>query len=174
MSVIDPRTEDPVIQPVRPRVKEKRGSTLLNAVLGVAVLLAVGGVAFATGRMTAPAAVAFPNGGPGGGNFPGGPGASPGFGGGNGPGGGFFGAGGLTLEGTVQSNTSDTLTILTTGGQTVEVSLPADTTYHAQAAASGGDVQVGATVQVQLDVRVGQGQGQGQGQIEASDVTIVP
>lgn len=171
MSLIDPRSEDPATQPVRPVVKAKRSSTLLNAVLGAAVLLAVGGVAFAVGRTTAPAAAAFPNGGPGGGNFPGGPGASPGFGG-NGPGGGFLGAGGVTIEGTVESKTADTLTIRTTGGQTVEVSLPADTTYHAQAAASGGDVQVGATVNVQVDVQAGQGQGQGQ--FEASDVTIVP
>jgi hypothetical protein len=172
MSLIDPPRESPGSPPVRPVVKAKGGSTLLNALLGAAVLLAVGGVAFATGRMTAPVAAAFPNGGPGGGNFPGGPGASPGFGGGNGPGGGFLGAGGITIEGTVESRTEGSLTIRTTGGQTVEVSLPADTTYHAQAAASGTDVLVGATVNVQVDLQAGQGQRQGQ--FEASDVTIVP
>jgi hypothetical protein len=162
---------DPRVERVPPTVKAKRGSNLLNALLGLALAFAVGGVAFAVGRMTAPQTAAFPNGGPGGGNFPGGPGASfgPG-GGGNFPGGGLFGGGGLTLEGTVESVSGDTLTILTADGQTVEVSLPPETTYHTQGSASSADVTSGSTVRVRVDPQAGQGAAQ----LTASDVTIVP
>lgn len=168
--VNDPSRDEPVTEPVRPVVKAKRGSSLLNVVLGIAVLLAVGGVAFATGRMSAPAAAAFPNGGPAGG-FQGRPGASPGPGGGGiQPGGGLFGAGGVTLEGTVESRSGDTLTVRTTDGQTVEITLPADTTYHAQGTATSDDVQSGTDVLVRVDFQPGQGTNQ----ITADDVTIVP
>jgi hypothetical protein len=145
---------------------------LLNVVLGIAVLLAVGGVAFAGGRMTAPAAAAgFPNGGPAGGGFQGRPGASPGAGGGGiQPGGGLFGAGGVTVEGTVESRSGDTLTVRTTDGQTVEITLPADTTYHAQGSATSDDVQSGTDVLVRVEIQPGQGTNQ----ITADDVTIVP
>ena len=137
----------------------------------------VGGLAFAAGRMTAPATAAFPNGGPGngqfpgGGNFPGGPGASfvPGAGG---PGG-FLGNGGVTLEGTVEAKDADSITIKLTNGETVEIALPSDTTYHTQTPASGARVQPGATVRVEVDVQ-GAGTGQGQGEFSASDVTVVP
>jgi hypothetical protein len=178
MQSIDPQGDYPGTEPVRPVVKPRRGFSLLNALLGLAMVVAVGGVAFAVGRMTAPTTpTGFPNGGPGGGNFPGGPGASfapgasfgPGFGG-NGPGGGLFGAGGLTIEGTVESISGDTLTIRTADGQTVEVTLPAGTTYHSQASASSGDVASGSNVLVRVDVQAGQGTNQ----VTASDVTIVP
>jgi len=168
---MDEPAQDPRVERVPPTVKAKRGSSLLNALLGLALVVAVGGVAFAVGRMTAPQTAAFPNGGPGGGNFPGGPGASfvPG-GGGNVPGGGLFGGGGLTLEGTVESVSGDTLTIRTADGQTVEVTLPAETTYHTQGSASSADVTSGSTVRVQVDPQAGQGSNQ----LTASDVTIVP
>ena len=167
---MDPRVQEPVTGPVRPATQAKRGSTLLNALLGIALVAAVGGVAFATGRLTAPAAATFPNGGPGGGNLPGGPGASFSPGGGNQPGGGLFGAGGVTLEGTVESMSGDSLTIRTTSGQSVEVTLPADTTYHAQGTASSDDVTSGATVLIRVDLQAGQGNNG----ITANDVTIVP
>jgi hypothetical protein len=174
---MDEPGQDPRIERVTPTVKTKRGLSLLNAMLGLALVVAVGGVAFAVGRMTAPQAAAFPNGGPGGGNFPGGPGASfepggsfvPGFGG-NGPGGGLFGAGGVTLEGTVESVSGDTLTIRTADGQTVDVTLPEDATYHSQATASSGDVSSGSNVLVRVEIQAGQGTNQ----FTASDVTIVP
>ena len=174
---VDEPGMDPRIERVVPTVQAKRGPSLVNALLGLALVVAVGGVAFAVGRLTAPPTSAFPNGGPGGGNFPGGPGASfipggsfaPGFGG-NGPGGGLLGAGGLTLEGTVESVSGDTLTIRTADGQTVEVTLPEDTAYHSQASASSGDVTSGSTVLVRVDVQAGQGTNQ----LTASDVTIVP
>ena len=167
---------DPMVEVLQPTVKARRGTAWLNVLLGVALLAAVGGLAFAAGRVTAPAAAAFPNGG----NFPGGanlgPRASGGPGGGNLPGGGgFLGAGGLTLEGTVRSKTADTLTIEMSDGQTIDVKLPSDTTYHSQAAATSDDVQNGSTVRVQVDLQgSAQGGAQGQGELSASDVTVVP
>ena len=145
---------DPVAEPFVPATRAKRKTSWLNVLLAAAVLAAIGGVAFAAGRLTAPAAAAGRNGGFGGGGFPGGgnvrPGASGAPGGGSFPGGGFFGAGGVTLEGTVASKTADS-------------------------------VQSGATVKVQVDIQRGGGQGQGQGQSQAqpgrfsaSDVTVVP
>ena len=172
---VDEPGADPRIERVRPTVEAKGGPSLLNALLGIALVVAVGGVAFAVGRMTAPQTAAFPNGGPAGGNFFGGPGASfaPGASfvpGGNGPGGGLFGAGGVTLEGTVESVSGDTLTIRTVDGQTVELTVPDGLPYHSQAAASSDDVTSGSTVIVRVDVQAGQGSNQ----LTASDVTIVP
>lgn len=175
--VNDPRSDEPVTEPGRRATKAKRGSGVLNVVLAIAVALAVGGVAFAAGRMTAPAAAAFPNGGPGGGAFQGRPGASPGPGGGGfqpgggiQPGGGLFGAGVVTVEGTVESRSGDTLTVRTIDGQTVEITLPADTTYHAQGSATSDDVQSGTDVLVRVNFQPGQGTNQ----ITADDVTVVP
>jgi hypothetical protein len=137
-------------------VAKRNGSSgrLLNIVLAAAVAVAIGGVAFAVGRTTAPVSAA--NGAGRGGNFGGGlPGASfaprasgqPGFGRG-----GFGGAGGgaVTVSGTVVSVAGDTLTIKTASGQTIEVSTGTSTTYNTQAPGSASDVQAGKTVQVQL------------------------
>jgi hypothetical protein len=140
--------------PVIPAAKS-RGSSgrLLNIVLGVAIAVAIGGVAFAVGRSTAPASASTGRGGfaannP---NASFGPRASgaPGFGGGRGGFGGFGGAG-LTIRGTVQSVSGDTVTIKTANGQTIEVTTGADTTYNTQAPASATDVTEGKTVQVQI------------------------
>jgi len=101
---------------------------------------------------------------------------------GGGGGGAVFGAGGLTVAGTVQSVTGDTLTITTADGRTIEVSLGADTEYHQQAAGSASDVTTGSKVSVQLDL-AGRGQGPNGGQGgggatgptgTASDVTVIP
>jgi hypothetical protein len=166
----DPVGGEPATELTRPVGKTKRGSSVLNVALGVAVLLAVAGIAFAAGRMLTPATAAFPNGGPVGG-FQGRPGASPGPGGGGfQPGGGLLGGGGVTIEGTVEARSGDTLTIRTADGQTVEITLPADTTYHAQAPATSDEVQSGVDVRVRVDFQPGQGTGQ----ITADDVTIVP
>ncbi len=140
--------------PVIPAAKS-RGSSgrLVNIVLGVAIAVAIGGVAFAVGRSTAPASASTGRGGFGANNpnasF--GPRASgaPGFGGGRGGFGGFGGAG-LTVRGTVQSVSGDTVTIKTANGQTIEVTTGADTTYNTQAPASASDVTAGKTVQVQI------------------------
>lgn len=154
----------PVVR-IQPR---KSGSIWLNVVLGLAALVAVGGIAFAIGRNTAPAATGGGRGGnfPGGnfpaGNFPGGsfaPDASGGLGGAFGRGGGF------NLSGTVESITSDTLTLKTTNGQTLEFSLGADTTYASKTPATAADVKAGSKVEVQL--RAG-GNGQPQASAAAS------
>jgi hypothetical protein len=137
------------------------GGRLINAILGLAIVVAIGGVAFAIGRTTAPASAATTGRGGFGANFPNGsftPNASgaPGFGGGRGFGG---GGAGLTIRGTVESVTGDTVTIKTANGQTIEVSTGADTTYNTQTPASASDVTDGATVQVQLQLNAAGGAG---------------
>ncbi|MEO8571907.1 MAG: hypothetical protein ABI553_09430 [Chloroflexota bacterium] len=141
------------VQPsTRPAGKGPSGGRLLNVVLVIAAAVAVGGVAFAVGRSTAPVSATTGNGRGGAGFGPGGsfaPRASgqAGFGGR----GGFGGAGGtVTLSGTVVSMTADTLTLKTAAGQTIEVAVAPATTYDTQAPAAAADVQAGKTVEVQL------------------------
>jgi hypothetical protein len=145
--------------------KTSSGGRWLNLILVLAAAVAIGGVAFAVGRTTAPApAAAVGNGrtgfGPGGSFVPGGSGA-PGFGRGG------FGGAGLTISGTVQSVSADTLTVKTTGGQTIVVALGASTTYGTQTPATATDVQTGKTVQIQLTAN-------GQGRPSASATTSGP
>jgi hypothetical protein len=170
-------------QPVAPGLPvvraqpRKAGGMWLNVVLGLAALVAVGGIAFAIGRNTAPAAAGggnFP-----GGNFPGGnfaPNASGGLGGNfpggslapdasGGLGGAFTRGGGFNLSGTVESITGDTLTLKTANGQTLEFGLGADTTYASKTPATAADVKPGSKVEVQLQ---GIGNGQPQGSAAAS------
>lgn len=175
------------VQPGAPRVRvqpSRRSATgaWLNVILVVAATVAVGGVAFAIGRSTAPVAAANPgNGLFGDGNFARGsfaPDAS------GGPGA-FFGngrGGGFNLSGTVQSVTGDTLTITTANGQTLEFTLGADTTYSTQTPATASDVKTGSTVEVQLQPGAGAGallqpnaSGAPSGPVgTASSVTVVP
>jgi ferric-dicitrate binding protein FerR (iron transport regulator) len=163
-------------------------SRALNLLLGGALVLAVAGVAFAVGRMTAPAqtitAGAFPNGGFNG-NGQGGPGNG-GFQGrpGNGQGGfGIFGAGGATIEGTVEAVSDTTLTLRTADGQTIQIALSDTTTYHSQSDATASDVVTGGQVLVRLNLRRGDGAaggpqasaGPGGGfSMSAGDITVVP
>jgi hypothetical protein len=126
-----------------------------SVLLAVAALIAVGGVTFAVGRLTAPAAATTrgPGTGAGNGAFPGGQG-----GGRQGGLGGLFGAGGLTVRGTVTATTTSGITIRLANGTTITIPTDGSTTYHRQAAASSGDVATGTEVVVEL--AVGQG-GQG-------------
>lgn len=146
-----PSSVGPAPAPIVVAKKRGSGGRLLNIVLAAAVAVAIGGVAFAVGRTTAPVSAATAGrGGNFGANFPGGsfaPRASgqPGFG----RGGGF--GGGLTVSGTVVSVAGDTLTIKTASGQTIEVTTGASTTYNTQAPGTASEVQAGKTVQVQLD-----------------------
>lgn len=170
--------------PVRGGTGRPRGTGWVNVALAVAIAIAIGGIAFAAGRMTAPASASaaagngrtfgnggqFPGGFPGGGYFPGD------FqGGDDGDAGagfrGIFGAGGVSLEGTVESVSGDMLTLKLASGQTIQVSLGGTTTYHSQTAASSSDVQAGGTVIVR--VQLGRGLGGGT-RPAATDVTIVP
>jgi hypothetical protein len=126
---------------------------VLNIALAVAVLVATAGVAFAVGRTTAPESATTAgrfNGGVGG--F--GPNASfvPNDDGARGNGGlagrGGFGGfgGGLSIQGTVESMSADSITITTQGGQSITIGLDSSTTYHQQSAASASDVEAGKTV----------------------------
>jgi hypothetical protein len=138
--------------PVAPAAKPKgSGGRWLNLVLAVAAAVALGGVAFAVGRSTAPVSAA--TGGNGRGAFANGsfaPRASgqPGFGGRGGFGGGA--GAGLSINGTVKSVDGNTLTIATANGQTIQVTTGDSTTYHTQAPATAADVKTGSNVQVQL------------------------
>ena len=151
----------PPVEPVRTvAVRSRRGGSgmLLNALLGVALVVAVGGVAFAAGRATAPASAAAAGrtgNGQGGGFFA--PGASGAPGGRGGFGGGFGGA--VSVQGTVEAIDGSSITIKTAAGTTVTLGLNGDTSYHKQAAATAADVTTGSTVIVQLE---GRGPGNGQ------------
>lgn len=176
---VPPVTPTPAVKP-----KGKSGG-LTNALLVVAVLVAVGGITFAIGRATAPAsaASAFPSG-VGraglelGGSFD--PGTLPA---GAGPGG-FGGSGGrtMTVTGTVKSLDGSTLVITGSDGTetTIDVS---GSTYHAQSPATSADVTAGTDVSVSVTGFGGMrrpdasaapdsGGATGTGSITATDVTI--
>jgi hypothetical protein len=159
--------------------RRARGARLLNVALAGAVALAIAGVAFAAGRLTAPAAVTAggPNGGPG--QVFGKDGQGIQNGGPNGRG--AFLSGGPTIEGTVESITDTTLTLKTADGQTIQIALDGSTTYHAQTDASADDVAAGGKVLVRLDVGAAGAGGNGGPTASgrptgptASDVTVVP
>jgi len=171
-------------QPVAPAAKPKARSGTpgwINVALGLALAVAIGGVAFAAGRMTAPA-TASANGGAGGngrffpgGNFPegfqgGGFGGNEGNRTGVGPGGRAFG--GASIQGTVTAVTPDSITIHTAAGQDVTIALDAATTYHQQSSATSSDVKTGGTV----IVRIGFGDRTSETPTgpTANDVTVVP
>jgi len=132
----------------------RRSDRAFGILLVVAALIAVGGLAFAGGRLTAPAATATGTGGLGGRNDGfGGNGGFPGPFASGAPGLGRAGLGsGVLLTGTVESVGNGTLTIKTENGTTVDVTIQDATTYHSQSAASAADVTTGSQVQVQLEV----------------------
>jgi hypothetical protein len=133
-----------------------RSSRILNLALAFAVAVAIGGVAFALGRGTAPVAgTDLSAGGPtfGNGPFPNASGAPSGGGFGGG------GAAGLSIEGTVTAVDADSVMIETAAGQTIELSIDAATEYHQQEAADASDVTAGSTVIIRTDGLAGRGQG---------------
>jgi hypothetical protein len=199
LNSIEPTSAMPSLPP--PGVAAPRRSPAwANVVLGLALVVAVGGVAFAAGRGTAPPATATGRGVPGGGTALGngsgsggtGAGASPGAGRfpGGGPGGtlggGLLGAGGgLSVEGTVVSVTADGLTLRLESGATIEIGRNGQTTYHRQDDGTADDVVAGGTVIVRLSSdfggRVGgpaaspAPSGSSAGPIgTAGDITVVP
>ena len=165
-----------------PKLKRRRDP--LSIVLVIAAFVALGGVGFAVGRVTAPAAAAtnargaF---GAGNGNFAFPSGALPGN---AGNGGGALGrgfGGTVAIRGTVTAVTDTEVTIKTAAGGTVTIPLSSTTAYHNETAGSASDVKTGSTVLVQL----GQGGGAnaspdaspgtqgGRGIGTAEDITIV-
>ncbi len=144
----DPNAAPEDMEPVKPSppagVPKKSGSSGSIALV-VAALVAVGGLAFAGGRLTAPASTptigsGFPGGFPGG--FPRGSFA---------PGDGIIGLGqgGLTLRGEVTSLSADAITIRLEDGTSVTVPLDDQTTYHRSSAGQVDDVIVGSTVAIE-------------------------
>ena len=155
-----------------------RSGRVLNLALGLALVIAIGGVAFAAGRATAPTGIGSLGRGPGVVTTdPGGagrPGAGPG---------GFLGSGGLAIEGTVTAIDADSMSIETASGASIEVSLDRDTEYHQRAEAEAADVEPGSSVIVQVDGLggpVGAGPGASAAPAgnddpaTATDVTVVP
>ncbi len=139
--------------PLRGTRTAGRGGRTVGSVLLVAALcVAVGGVAFAVGRLTAPPASRAAGfggfGGRGAGFGPGASGAPFQGGGGSFPGGGFLGS--IAVEGTVTSAGDGRLALQLASGATVEIELAPTTTYHRQAAASATDVGPGSQVLVRL------------------------
>jgi hypothetical protein len=159
--------------PVPRAARRPRIGPWINALLGLALAVAIGGVAFAAGRLTAPANAAA--------NVPARGFNGPGAFGGNGfpsvpfdgagrAGRGLFGAGVASIQGTV---TTDSVTITTASGQTITVAIGGTTTYHQQASASASDVRTGGTVIVRLGFRQPTANGTTGGPT-ATDITIVP
>ncbi len=185
-TIHDPFPAAPTTEPVRPLMpaaKPKKSSSgmWLNLLLVVAAAVAIGGVAFALGRSTAPVAAAAGAGRTGFGNGQLGAGRSfdpnasfaPGQGGGLG-----FGRGGgnVGITGTVDSVTADSITVKTANGQTVTFTLSGATTYHQATTATAGDVTTGATVTVRVGGFGGGAAGQpgasGAPALTATDVTV--
>jgi hypothetical protein len=144
LTPIDPSSQEaPATTPIV--VPRKTSGTLTNRLLLGAAFIAIGGLAFAGGRATAPVAAANPfAGGPTGrfGSFD--PGAVP-------SGGGALGGGNasLTISGTVKSIAGTTMTITTASGTDTVIDT-SSSTFHAQSAANAADVTTGSTVAVSV------------------------
>ena len=137
-----------MIQQPSPVVPSRPGSNLTSIVLAFAALVAVGGLAFAVGRMTAPAAATGLGTTRGAFGTYGAAGAGPNGEFANGAAGRFAGAGEVTIRGTVGAVSADRLTLKLESGTSVEIPLDSSTTYHRQGAASSTDVAVGGSVVV--------------------------
>ena len=128
----------------KPASSSGRGTSLLLLLAGA---IAVGGLSFAGGRLTAPAAATTGRTGTGqfpGGQIPGGqiPGNGQGF-----PGRGDS-FGGISLSGTVSAVSADSITVKLASGTSITIPLDGKTAYHAATAATAGDVTVGSQVRV--------------------------
>ena len=125
----------------KPKSSSGRGTSLLLVLAGA---VAIGGIAFAAGRLTAPAAATAGRFGDG--QFPGGGQGLPGNGQGlPGQGGGFAD---ISLAGTVDAVSADSITVMLASGTSITIPLDAKTTYHAATAATARDVTVGSMVRV--------------------------
>jgi hypothetical protein len=147
-------------KPAKALIQPKKQDRTTIALLFIAAFVAVGGIGFALGHLTAPGATAaaVPSGGRLG--FGGGgraiPSLAPGqtfdtsqFGGGAGA----RGLGAVTggVSGTVQSVSGTSITVQLANGTSETIDLSGTTTYHSAAAANATDVKVGTSVTVQID-----------------------
>jgi hypothetical protein len=141
---------------------------LISVLLGLAAAIAVAGIAFAAGRLTAPAATAAATNRFGG--LAGLGAARNGTGNGNAFRGGF---GGIGVRGTVTAIEGNQITVKLANGQEVKVQTDSSTTYHKQAAASAPDVRSGASVIVEVQPGSGFRPGASAAPtLKAADVTI--
>lgn len=154
----------PPVVPAIPPAPTRRRRDPLTILMVVAAFVALGGVGFAVGRVTAPAAAAAANGR---GQFGNGTFTNPGGSfapGDNGVAG--FGRGGLSggvaLTGTITEVTADHIVLKLANGSTLTIPVNGSTAYHRQASATSSDVTTGTTVQVQLSVGGTNGTGVGQ------------
>jgi hypothetical protein len=160
----------------------KKSGNLWNVLLGLAALVAVAGIAFAGGRVSAPAAVgaidAAGTGRRGAANQSAASDRSPGPGSRNAGG----SAGSRMISGIVQGIDGSTLTIVSGDGTETTIDVSA-ATYHAQAPATAADVTQGSKVSVTVagsgrarqnpSATSATGPGAGSGTVRASDVTII-
>jgi len=159
--------------PVDPVVTTKKRNPLDMVLVGAAVM-ALAGVAFATGRLTAPAAAAAnsaANGAAGNGaagnvarrargsfdpnaSFAPGQGGFGGAGAGGAGGLGAGGAGGLgagvNITGSVISVSATEIKVQLANGTTVNIPIDSSTAYHSQASATSSDVKTGTKVEIQV------------------------
>lgn len=143
--------------PSQPLVQPKRSRPTVVVAFVVALMVAVGGLAFAAGRVTASAGTAsarnfsgFNRGGANGAGAAGAGGAAFASGGGFRSGQGFGANTGITVQGTVAKLSGDTLTLTTSDGQTLKVTVSGNTAYYRRDAATASDVAEGDSVQVQV------------------------
>lgn len=177
VSPASPATDPFTPAPAAPQ-RGRRAGRILDVALAAAAMLAVGGVAFAAGRVTAPAAAPAGFGPvgdivrPGGSFDPGQGGFDPSQGGPR-----FGLGGGLTVEGTVTAVDGDSITVTTDDGQERTFVLSDATTWHESTDASADDVAVGDSVTVRVSVdgaAPGPGAGGDASDLPASDVTRTP
>ena len=147
----------PLIATTKPGNRASLGTALLL----VGALVAIGGVAFAVGRVTAPTATAATNGlGAGRGTGNGGTGFGGGPVGSGGPGG-FGGVGrtggGLSVSGTVVSIDASTIQVKLANGTTETLNLAPTVTYRDSTTGSASDVTPGSTVDIGLSLGAGTG-----------------
>ena len=160
------------VRPGLPAAHGKAGASsrlLVNGILAVAFAVLIGGVGFAVGRATTPPTVTTPGGDSalqggfgardgGAGQFPGDDDA-------------FRLRGSASIEGTVVSVSSSSMTLKLSDGRTVTVAITASTGYHRQADASASDVTTGSKVIVGVAGLGPDSQGSGP---TAGSITIVP
>ena len=167
-TVAEPAHAPPAESPAR-LVPARGRNRWLDVAFIVAAAVAVSGISFAAGRLTAPAAGFTGRGGFGAGldgSF------APGASGGAALRGGFGAV--RAFEGAVVEITTDHLTIKLDTGQTVQIPLSATTAYHTQAAASAGDMPTGRRVLVLLQPRTAGSGGAATGQLPpASEITLL-
>jgi hypothetical protein len=159
----DEVTPTPTPTPKKTPIAPKKQDRTTIALLLIAAFVAVAGIGFALGHLTAPSATAAATAASGGrGGFGGGralPSLAPGqtfdtsqFGGGNGGLGGR-GLGAVTggVSGTVQAVSGSQITVQLASGTTETIDISGTTTYHSEAAANSTDIKVGTSVTVQID-----------------------